>query len=84
MSLGKQAFVMENVHGIFLNYCFSSAKKTRFFLDLNHENSVCFLKVNPMGMWETHSIEYPRVFNSQVSSHSGSSNLSELLSECSE
>lgn len=75
---------MENAHGIFLNYCFSSAKKTRFFLDLNHENSVCFLEVNPMGMWETHKIGYPRVFNSQVSSHSGSSDLSELLCECSE
>lgn len=30
MSLGKQAFVMENAYGIFLNYYFSSAKKQDF------------------------------------------------------
>ena len=41
---------------------------------------MCFLEVNPMGMWETQKIGYPRVFNSQVSSHSDSSNLNYWVS----
>ena len=73
---------MENAHGVFLNYYFPptpARKKTRrFFLDLNHENFVCFLEVNPMGMWGTHKTEDPGIFNSQASSHSASISLSEL------